>query len=123
MEQLLIEPTKNSPRVELNPDGKISMKGRCFIEDSFTFFSPVIKCFKTNIFNSVKIDIQLEYLNTSGLVQIFSLMTLVKEKYISNKITINWFYEEGDEDIYEVGKTIESQINLPFNFFEYTEVV
>ncbi len=123
MEPLLIEATKNSPRVELNPNGKISMKGRCFIEDSFTFFSPVIKIFKNNNFGAVNIDIQLEYLNTSGLVQIFNLMTLIKDKYVPARITINWFYEEGDEDIYEVGKTIESQINLPFNFYEYTEVI
>ncbi len=122
MELLLIEATKNSPRVELSPDGTISMKGRCFIEDSFSFFIPVIKCFKTHDFSSVKINVQLEYLNTSGLVQIFSLFTLLKEKYIAENITINWFYEEGDEDIFEVGKTIESQINLPFNFYEYTEV-
>jgi len=123
MELVLIESTKNSPRVEINSEGEITMKGRCFIEDSFIFFMPVLQCFKTHIFRSVKIDIQLEYLNTSGLVQIYGLFTLVKEKYGKDHISINWFYEEGDEDIFEVGKTIESQINLPFNFFEYVEIV
>lgn len=122
MELVLIEPTKNSPRVEIKVDGEITLKGRCFIEDSFNFFMPVIQCIKQHSFNSVKIDIQLEYLNTSGLVQIYSLFTLLKEKYGLNQIIINWYYEEGDEDIFEVGKTIESQINIPFNFYEFIEV-
>jgi hypothetical protein len=123
MKLLLIEATKNSPRIELNPNGEMKMKGRCFVEDSYTFFTPVFKCFKTRKFNAVKIEIQLEYLNTSGLVQIYSLLTLFKEIYKPNSISINWFYEEGDEDIFEVGKTIESQIKLPFNFCEYSEAV
>ncbi len=123
MDLLLIKESKNSPRIVLKPDGEITIKGRCFIEDSFTFFRPVFNCFKTHTFSKVKFNVQLEYLNTSGLVQIFSLLTLLKDSYNPDCVIINWYYEDGDEDIFEVGKTMESQIKLPFNFFVYSEVV
>jgi len=36
-------------------------------------------------------------------------------------VYFSWYYEEGDDDTLELGKDIESQVNLPFNFFEYIE--
>jgi len=32
------------------------------------------------------------------------------------KFIINWFYEEGDEDILERGEYFSSILNIPFNF-------
>jgi hypothetical protein len=35
---------------------------------------------------------------------------------INKKYSINWYYEEGDEDILEKGEDISSALNIPFNF-------
>jgi hypothetical protein len=36
----------------------------------------------------------------------------------NRKVFINWFYEEGDEDILERGEYLSSVLDVPFNFIE-----
>jgi hypothetical protein len=36
--------------------------------------------------------------------------------------TVNWHYEEGDDESYETGREFESLTRLNFNFLEYAEV-
>jgi len=31
---------------------------------------------------------------------------------------VNWYYEEGDEDILEKGEFLSDELNVPFNFIE-----
>ena len=123
MKQIIFEGTNYAPRVELNPDGEIKMQGRCIIEDSVAFFNPIFRWVKTCTFNTVKVEIKLEYINTSSVKQIFTLISLIKENYSIKNVYVHWFYEEGDDDHFEVGKAMESQLNLPFDFFEYSEAV
>jgi hypothetical protein len=35
-----------------------------------------------------------------------------------HKLTINWYYEEGDDDIMERGEYYESILDTKFNFIE-----
>jgi hypothetical protein len=35
---------------------------------------------------------------------------------INKKYSVNWYYEEGDEDILEKGEDISSALDIPFNF-------
>lgn len=119
MKQLILEGSKYSPRIELNPDGEIKLQGRCIIDDAYTYFSPVFRWIKTCTYPTVKIEIKMEFINTNGVRQIYNLLTLVKDNYSIKNAYINWFFEEGDENCFEIGKTLESQINLPFNYFEY----
>jgi len=121
MKLQIIEGTPHSPKVELNPTGEIKMHGRCIIEDSIEFFAPIflwIKCFN---FNKVNIDINLEYINTSSVKQLYCMLQHVKSNRNIKEVYINWYYEEGDDDMLELGQDIESQINLPFDFFECAE--
>jgi len=123
MKQLVIEGTKQSPRVELNPTGELKIQGRCIIEDSVEFFKPIFKWVNCSTFKTLHIDINLEYINTSSVKQLYSLLILVKSNRDINNVYINWYYEEGDEDTLELGQDIESQVNIPFDFFEITEKV
>jgi hypothetical protein len=47
-------------------------------------------------------------------------MSLLKKiesvKLKNKKYIINWYYEEGDEDILEKGENISSVLDMPFNF-------
>jgi len=121
MKQLIIEGTKFSPRVELNPNGHIKLEGRSIIENPFHFFNPVFRWIKSVNFNTVNVSIKLDYLNTGSVKQLYTLLTLIRENRSIKNIYINWYYEEGDDDCFELGKDIESQISLPFDFFELSE--
>jgi len=38
-------------------------------------------------------------------------------------MSITWSYEVGDDDMYELGKFIESMIEIPMNYIEVEESV
>jgi hypothetical protein len=121
MEELIIEGTKYTPRIDLNPDGRISIEGRSIVEDSYKFYEPVLKWVQGSTFDCLKVEIKLEYVNTSSSKQIFTLLKTIRENTSIHDVNIHWYYEEGDEDTFELGKDLESEIMLPFVFSEYAE--
>ena len=120
MKQLIMEESQFSPRVELNPEGEISINGNCIVEDSIGFFSPIFRWIKICTFKTVKIEFRIYYANTSSVKQFYNLLTLVKENYRIKNIYVNWYFEEGDDEHFELGKTLESLSNIPFDYFEYS---
>lgn len=121
MEKILIEPTKYSPKVELNPEGFIHIGGRSIVEDPFAFYGPILSWVKNVSSSTLKVEIKLEYLNTSSSKVLYQLLTTIKENYNHTNVSISWFYEEDDEDTFELGKEFESQLELPFGFYKFSE--
>ena len=121
MERLLIHETKYSPRIDLNPEGKISILGRSLIEDPFTFYHPVLKWAHSYDSQTLDVEIKLEYLNTSSSKQLFILLLEIQGNDFIKNANVKWYYEEDDEDGLEFGKEFESQIDIPFMFFGYTQ--
>ena len=124
MNELKITATKSSPEVILNPDGIIKIKGRSIHENMIEFYKPVNKWVDEYIQEPADItciDINLEYFNSASskilinLIQKFSHVQLKNKKFI-----INWYYEEGDEDILEIGEYFSSVLRIPFNFNRIT---
>ncbi|MGB8490394.1 MAG: DUF1987 domain-containing protein [Bacteroidales bacterium] len=120
MEGLKIEATKNSPEVMLDPEGFIRIKGRSIHENILNFFLPVQDWIKEYINLPAEVtcvDITLEYFNSASaklMIQILQRISRVKLK--NKKFIVNWYYEEGDEDILERGQYFSSVLNMPFNF-------
>lgn len=121
MDKLFIEGTKATPRVEFLPEGELSIQGRSLPEDPHGFYNPILKWIDQCNLDAVILDIRLEYLNTSSSKQIYTLLDHLASHPVIKKATINWHYEEGDEDGYEAGKEFEAMTKLPFNFHEYAE--
>jgi hypothetical protein len=121
MNELIIEPTKYSPRVDLNPAGNICIQGRSIVEDSYTFYAPILDWVKHSTCDKIMVEIKLEYINTSSSKQIFTLLNLIRENSSIRDVNVHWYYEEGDDDTFELGKEFESETQFPFDFFEYSE--
>ena len=69
------------------------------------------------------VDICLEYVNVSNIRIYISLLRKIESIILKNKkYVINWYYEEGDEDILEMGKDISFYLNMPFNLREINNV-
>jgi len=124
MKELKLPGTKSSPDVILNPSGIIKIKGRSISENILDFFKPVeewvIEYIKTPA-DITCLDITLEYFNSASaklLIQLFLKISYVQLK--NKKFIINWYYEEGDEDILERGEYFSSVLNIPFNFIRVT---
>ena len=124
MEDIKIEGTPKTPTVNfINDEGVLEIKGRSIPENSIEFYKPLIEWIESYAQepkDSTNINIQLEYFNTSSSKCILDLFK--KLEAINNNITINWYYEEDDEDMLEAGEDYEAIINIPFKMIEVEEI-
>jgi hypothetical protein len=115
-----IASTKTTPEITLNPEGHIKIKGRSMDANVTGFSVQAEKWIDEYICDpsdSTSIDIYLEYLNTNHLKFYISLLKKIDAiKLKHKKYLINWYYDEGDEDIIEKGEYISTMLEVRFNF-------
>ena len=122
MDPLFLESTKSSPEVRLMPDGNIKITGRSISETIVDFYKPVGEWINEYIkmpADVTRVDVNLEYFNSASskiLINLCFRLTHVQLKH--KKLVINWYYEDGDEDIREKGEYFSSVLNIPFNFIK-----
>ncbi|MGO9387745.1 MAG: DUF1987 domain-containing protein [Methanobacterium sp.] len=113
-----IDATKNSPRVELNPDGDMIIKGRSILDDPFPFYNNIIDWINKCTSEKLNLEIRIEYMNTSSSKLILYLLKSIKEHFNNSKVYIKWYYDSDDEDMLDMGKDFESIIRIPIDFYE-----
>lgn len=122
MENLFIKATNKTPEVEFIHSGRIKITGRSIPEDATVFFDHLqswVFQYCLNPQNTTVVEIDLEYMNSASaksLLQILSELTNVVQK--GKGLTINWYYEPGDDDMMERGEYFENILNVPFNYLE-----
>jgi len=127
MKPLVIEPTPESLGVSLK-SGLLEFSGRSIPEDPMKLFTPIIEWAEEYIKNpppSTSINLKFEYINTSSSKFILNVLEILNKAYDKkeNNMNITWSYEIGDDDMYELGKFIESMIEIPMNYIEVEESV
>lgn len=122
MERLFLEATKTSPEISLSPEGTLRFKGRSIHENAQDFFDDVIDWVNEYIndpADTTFVDIQLEYFNSATAKYIIIMLQTLKDLRLKDKkYFVNWFYEEGDEDILERGEYFAAVLDMDFNFVE-----
>lgn len=124
---LHIEATRITPYIAYNPSGSIlHLKGRSSPENPIGFYTPVyefLESFEKSSEKKLVVNVALEYFNTSStkvLFNIFRTMSMVQEK-AGKKIVLNWFYEEDDEDMLEIGEDFSDSLDIEVNLKEISE--
>ena len=128
MDNINIEGTTKTPTVGFDSTtGKLEIKGRSIPENSIDFYKPLIdwidnygKLPKQNTL----VSIQLEYFNTSSskcILDVFKKLEAIRTS--GNEVSVNWHYEEDDEDMLEAGEDYQAIINIPFKMIEVEEIV
>ena len=116
-----------SPEVILNPYGIITIRGRSINGNLNTLNSEIDEWIDKYIANPAEItyiDFYLEYFNKSNSRVLISMLKKLESlRLLGKKFIINWYYEEGDEDILEKGEYLSSESNIPFNFIEIYEAL
>ena len=117
--------TAKTPEIILSPDGIIIIKGRWMMENSDNFSKILSDWYDANIFNLPEItavNVLLEYFCSLNLVILITLLRkILGIKLMQKELTINWYYEEGDDDILDMGEYISSILGSPFNFIMVSE--
>ena len=128
METLSLQGSPKTPTIEMNAEnGVIEIKGRSIPENSIDFYRPVVEWLDTyaeSPANITEVNIQLEYFNTSSskcILDVFKKLENVFKKNNEEGVTINWYYEEDDEDMLEAGEDYQSILKIPFKMIEMEE--
>jgi hypothetical protein len=122
MELVSLESTKKTPNVLLDPSGRIRIGGRSIPEDASKFYDNILNwvldyCHTPS--DSTVVDIELEYFNSGSAKFVMQILRELSELLAEGRdLKVNWYYEEGDDDILERGEYYSSLLDLEINFIE-----
>lgn len=127
MENLILEGSAKTPSITFNANkGTLELKGRSIPENSVEFYKPLndwIEVYGANPKAQTSVDIKLEYFNTSSskcILDLFKKLETINGK--GTEVSINWYFEEDDEDMEEAGQDYQAIISLPFKIIEVEEI-
>lgn len=119
------EPSKRTPWINLEP-GRIFIMGRSIPESPGDFYRPLQKWISDYVkgySGDTKIDLGFEYINTSSIKWIFTILKELSElKEMSENTSVTWYYEHGDEDMCELGFILRSLVECSFIVVEADEM-
>lgn len=120
MKELIIENSFNTPDINFNPiSGEFMLEGRSIPENPETFYMKLIEWIH-NYFEDpcdlTRAVIKLEYVNSGSSKFLLEILRVMKAYHDQGKkCVVDWYYEEEDERMMELGSHYESTTELPFN--------
>ncbi|HEX2970609.1 MAG TPA: SiaC family regulatory phosphoprotein [Bacteroidales bacterium] len=116
-ENYIRESTRRTPGVMLTP-GKIVITGRSIPDNPGEFFSPLLEKIIDQVseFSGItQIDLGFEYINTTSAKWIFLILKKISGMVdVAQKASVTWYYEQGDDDMCELGFIMHSVIECAF---------
>jgi len=123
LEKLILRPTRNTPLIYFDPNrGLLEFRGKSSPENSIQFYDRLLHnldLFVEHGDRDLVANFKFEYFNTSSskcLFDVFRKLLLVQRRGFS--ISVNWYYEQDDEDMQEAGEDYADLLGLKFNFIE-----
>lgn len=109
MENLNIESSKYTPEISFNTDGKLSLIGKSYPENTFQFYAPVMQWMREYFSNDsspkkIVLDVEIIYFNSSSSKLFFDFFDLLDENKTDFDITVNWLYDKDNESALEAGE-------------------
>ena len=120
MQIITVESSAITPSIKFDASqGKLAIKGVSVPENAVDFYKTLTESLEQYASNPkpvTVVDILLEYCNTAStrcLLTILRCLEGIHRK--GNEVTINWYYEEDDEDMRDAGEDYQSIVKLAFN--------
>lgn len=122
---LVIEPTKKTPWITLEP-GKVLILGRSILENPAEFYRPVhdwVTKYIGENHSMTTIQLGFEFINTTSIKWVYAIIKeLARIPEMQVRARITWYYEEGDEDMCDLGFILRSLVNCPFTITEVEDL-
>lgn len=118
--RIIKEPSRRTPNVVVE-DSLIFIMGRSIPDDSAGFYVPLVEKVEENSVKypgSIRVELGFEYINTTSTKWIFILLRKLSELKGRSEVQVNWYYEEGDDDMDELGYMLKSLVDVDFNIIE-----
>lgn len=125
MNDLIISGEKGTffiPNVNFSANtGICELKGESYLEDTFTFYQPLIDWIKeyAETQQPITLNVGLTYFNTASSRSILDLLEALKE-YEENggSVTVNWSVQDWDEDMQQEVEDFALDADLTINIIE-----
>jgi hypothetical protein len=122
MNNLTIAPTSSTPAIRFKTDGRMLIEGRSLPEDVSKFYAPLFDWANKLTAETVKLDINLEYLNSASTKKMLEFLKILDANSQIKTFIVNWHYESDDEDTLENGQIFEELLRkAQFRYHEYAE--
>ncbi len=123
MEALIINKTDDTPAIHLDKvAGKFEFIGKSLPEDVSTFYAPVfswISDYSENALPESNFIFKMTYFNTASSKIILDILMRLEDMHNDGKkVSVEWHYEEDDEDMQEAGEEYSEIVEIPFKFIE-----
>lgn len=126
MEDVFISSTDKTPEVSFKLSGELHITGKSIPEDAEDFFAPLLKWLESYLENpapTTSLNLNLEYFNISSSKRILFLLYKVNELVDKKRdVKVRWFFDDHDEDMFEVGQDYAFMVKVPFEFVEIDRV-
>lgn len=131
MEPLLIKETIATPKVIFDIEkNNFELKGCSRPEDVRDFYVPIIEWLqamklaandklrsKHTEENPIVFKFKFDYFNSSSAKFILDILVLINEIHNTGvKLRLDWYHDENDEDMKEVGEELSEVVDLPFKY-------
>jgi SiaC family regulatory phosphoprotein len=117
----IAEPTRRTPRIMLEP-GRIFIVGRSIPVNPGEFYRPVYDWISRYVRvngNKTRIELGFEYINTSSTKWIYNIIKeIAGMANLTDNARILWYYDQGDDDMCELGFILKSLVECPFFVIE-----
>jgi len=122
MDDLIIKPTDKSLAVDISY-GIFNFKGRSILTDPKVFFEPVnnwVNRYLKQPAEETVVNVQLDYIDTAStqsLYQILRQLNTVRKKGLV--MMVNWYIEDEDPEMKELGEMVEQRLGMEFQYIHY----
>ena len=125
MEALRIQATVKTPEVLFDPANKVfEIKGKSIPDNAEEFYAGILAWFDDYVANPADetvLKIDLEYFNISSSKRLLFLLYKLNELTDRQKaVKVQWYHNEVDEDMFEVGQDYAFMVKVPFDFISYS---
>ena len=125
MESIRIEKTQKSPLFILK-DGYIRLSGRSIPQNARQLYKICFDWLEQYVLSPADetlVDLYFEYIDTSSIRCIVDFLGILNgiPQGSDKQVNINWYYEEDDEDSYDLGAYLQAHLKAPFNIISIEE--
>lgn len=119
------------PTVDFNAEtGICELSGESYLEETIKFYTPLfswLKEYTEKIKKPLIFNFKLTYFNTSSSKCIVDILNMLKN-YQKNggEVTVNWYYDDDEEDIEEELEEVEDfmlETGLQINLIPFSQAI
>jgi hypothetical protein len=119
MNNLLLEFSDRTPKIDFNAQtGLFLISGSSIPEDCLLFYKEIFNWLESYVENprpSTTLELRMKFFNTSTSKCLFTIFRKVEEiKKQGHLVSIFWYYQLEDTDMYESGVDFQQMIKVPF---------